>query len=146
MKTRAPMHACYFHTAHQVTEGAASLPVLIHNGTERPERGLTLFLSRQHRCRSVPPHFGGEVPTISRCQSGALFLTPARFRRNIMIFSAVHCRGANAAKPSDSPLGQRDDCSRSILQSRRAIRRLSKRRASNRAAPLARHRGSQKAS
>jgi len=36
---------------------------------------------------------------------------------------------AHAAKPSDSPPSQRDSCSWSILQLRRAIRKLSKRRA-----------------
>jgi len=53
---------------------------------------------------------------------------------------------AHAAKPSDSPLAQKDGCSWPILQLLRAIRRLSKRRESNLAALLARNRGSQKAS
>ena len=51
--------------------------------------------------------------------------------------TSIHTRqdpGANAAKLSDSPLGQRDNCPWSILRPRGAIRTLSKRRESDLAA------------
>src|SRR5262245_38951892 len=67
---------CYFHTAHQVTEGAG-ITCSAHSERDRMSGKKTDFIltgaASMPRCTAT---LGGEVPTIGRCQSGA----PVNFR------------------------------------------------------------------